>query len=74
MRVWSIRSAEELETLARDGVLRTDPARVDPYMVPAYRWMAARLERQTPSNGVAMPIWVWVRAEPDQARPNLRAC
>lgn len=61
-----VRAAAELEQ-AR-WPLRADARFVDPYMLPAYRWMASQLARRVgpPPPGVRLPLWAWVR------RPDLR--
>jgi len=66
VRLWTVRAADELRS-AR-WPLRADPQFVDPYMLPAYRWMAAALARKAgpPPRGVKLPLWAWVK------RPDLR--
>jgi len=66
VRLWTVRAADELRS-AR-WPLRADPRFVDPYMLPAYRWMAGQLRRKAgpPPRGVTLPLWAWV------TRPDLR--
>ncbi len=65
MKLWTVRAAAELES-AR-WPLRADARLVDPYMRPAYRWMAGELRKKVrPPRGVKLPLWAWV------ARPDLR--
>ena len=49
--------------------LRANERFVDPYMRPAYRWMARELARRVgpPPRGVKLPLWAWVE------RPDLRS-
>ena len=47
--------------------MRATARRVDPYMLPAYRWMAAQLAaRVPPPRSVTLPIWAW------PVKPDLR--
>lgn len=45
MRLWSIRKFEEWEQLEQNGVLITDPARIDKDFLVAYRWITSRPRR-----------------------------
>jgi hypothetical protein len=67
VKLWLIRGAAELEQ-AR-WPLRACARFVDPYMLPAYRWMARQLAHRVgpPPRGVRLPLWAWVR------RPDLRS-
>lgn len=62
-----VRGAAELEQ-AR-WPLRANARFVDPYMRPAYRWMARELAHRVgpPPRGVRLPLWAWVK------RPDLRS-
>jgi hypothetical protein len=62
-----VRSATELEQVR--WPLRASARFVDPYMRPAYRWMARELTHRVgpPPRGVRLPLWAWVK------RPDLRS-
>jgi hypothetical protein len=65
VRLYTVRAAEEVAS-AR-WPMRADARFVDPYMLPAYRWMAARLAERVPRpRGVKLPLWAWVK------KPDLR--
>ena len=66
MRLWTVRSAQHYDRA--HWPLRAGVRHVDPYMLPAYRWMAAQLRRRVgpPPGGVVLPLWAWVE------KPDLR--
>jgi hypothetical protein len=67
VRLWTVRSAVELEQ--GRWPLRASARFAEPYMLPAYRWMARELARRVgpPPRGVRLPLWAWVE------RPDLRS-
>ncbi|MDO5770063.1 MAG: DUF3841 domain-containing protein [Psychrobacter sp.] len=77
LKVWSIRTEAELDTLLSGQPLRTDPSRIDPDFArpDAYHWMARQLaEKVAPPEGIVYPIWVWqCWSGPDRVMPDLRA-
>jgi hypothetical protein len=66
VRLWTVRSAQHYDR-AR-WPLRAGVRHVDPYMLPAYHWMADQLRRRVgpPPRGVVLPLWAWV------VKPDLR--
>jgi len=67
MRVWTVQAAARLD--GGRWPLRASARYVDPYMRPAYRWMARELARRVgpPPRGVTFPVWAW------PVKPDLRA-
>jgi hypothetical protein len=66
MRLWTVRTAQHLDR-AR-WPLRAGVRYLDPYLLPAYRWMAGQLSARVgpPPRGVQLPLWAWL------VRPDLR--
>ena len=66
MRVWTVQAAARLD-VAR-WPLRSSARFVDPYMQPAYRWMARALTLRVgaPPRGASLPLWAW------PVKPDLR--
>ncbi|PNK59571.1 DUF3841 domain-containing protein [Psychrobacter sp. FDAARGOS_221] len=75
MKLWSIRTLDELDILLSGQPLRTDPDKVDKDRKQAYRWIAKQLANKvSPPQGVEYPIWVWRYWEgKHRAKPDLRA-
>jgi hypothetical protein len=76
MKLWTIRRANELDELERNGVLRTSSSKADADLRTAYDWMAEQMKARigSPPEGVDYPIWVWRYFQGFQRmRPDLRA-
>lgn len=75
MRLWSIRKFEEWEQLEQNGVLITDPARIDKDFLVAYRWITKELEKKVPKphSDCQFPLWAWQCWDSERScRPDLR--
>lgn len=75
MKLWSIRTLDELDILLSGQPLRTGPDKVDKDRKQAYQWIAKQLSNKVaPPEGVEYPIWLWRYWEGRyRAKPDLRA-
>jgi hypothetical protein len=73
--LWTIQTLPAWKILESKSHLRASHARVDPYFLPAYRWMCdqMRLRLGPPSPSARLPLWAWYQWESNErARPDLR--
>lgn len=76
MQVWSIQTLAAWRVLQTAGVLRSDPALIEPDFLSAYQWLVGQMPSRigTPPVGCPYPVWVWYQwQDAKKRRPDLRA-
>ena len=74
MDLWTIQTEEFYEELRKNGVIHTDPEKIDKDFRSAYDWLCAQMRRRLPPPppGVRYPIWAWHTWDWMHKRPDLR--
>lgn len=76
MQVWTIQPLAVWQMLQTTGVLRTEPALIDPAFLPAYQWLVVQMQSRIgpPPPGCHFPLWLWYQwQDAEKRRPDLRA-
>lgn len=76
MQVWSIQPLAAWQSLQATGVLRTDPALIDPDFLRAYQWLVVQMQSRigAPPSGCHFPVWCWYQwQDVEKRKPDLRA-
>lgn len=75
MRLWMIVEMPFLQVLRTRGEVIADGRRVWRDCRPAYRWMAAQMERRIgpPPRPRAYPLWGWAQWSGPNRRPDMRS-
>lgn len=63
MRIWTVQTRDVLDTLEKEGTVRSNGICCDDSFREAYAWMTGKLASECgpAPEGVTLPIWGWIR-------------